>query len=199
MPVLLCIKCKDSAHTPRKALQILPDSCKMVTTIFLRKGTDYERFFAGLLAVCLVGAAFAGCSGSSANYNVNDVASAVETVAKIENPLDITEDDLTYEFGVDMDKVEEFSGQKTGVANTAGTVLVVKASAGSVDDIKAALENYKNGLVSVSENYQNDFPEAYQQVSDGRVVAKGDYAVLAIAAAGVDYTEVDAAIDEALK
>ncbi len=147
-----------------------------------------KRFFAGLLAVCLVGAAFAGCSGSSANYNVNDVASAVETVAKIENPLDITEDDLTYEFGVDMDKVEEFSGQKTGVANTAG-----------VDDIKAALENYKNGLVSVSENYQNDFPEAYQQVSDGRVVAKGDYAVLAIAAAGVDYTEVDAAIDEALK
>ena len=142
-----------------------------------------KRFFAGLLAVCLVGAAFAGCSGSSANYNVNDVASAVETVAKIENPLDITEDDLTYEFGVDMDKVEEFSGQKTG----------------SVDDIKAALENYKNGLVSVSENYQNDFPEAYQQVSDGRVVAKGDYAVLAIAAAGVDYTEVDAAIDEALK
>ena len=80
-----------------------------------------KRFFAGLLAVCLVGAAFAGCSGSSANYNVNDVASAVETVAKIENPLDITEDDLTYEFGVDMDKVEEFSGQKTGVANTAGT------------------------------------------------------------------------------
>ena len=158
-----------------------------------------KRFFAGLLAVCLVGAAFAGCSGSSANYTVNDVASAVETVAKIENPLDITEDDLTYEFGVDMDKVEEFSGQKTGVANTAGTVLVVKASAGSVDDIKAALENYKNGLVSVSENYQNDFPEAYQQVSDGRVVAKGDYAVLAIAAAGVDYTEVDAAIDEALK
>ena len=158
-----------------------------------------KRFFAGLLAVCLVGAAFAGCRGSSANYNVNDVASAVETVAKIENPLDITEDDLTYEFGVDMDKVEEFSGQKTGVANTAGTVLVVKASAGSVDDIKAALENYKNGLVSVSENYQNDFPEAYQQVSDGRVVAKGDYAVLAIAAAGVDYTEVDAAIDEALK
>ena len=100
-----------------------------------------KRFFAGLLAVCLVGAAFAGCSGSSANYNVNDVASAVETVAKIENPLDITEDDLTYEFGVDMDKVEEFSGQKTGVANTAGTVLVVKASAGSVDDIKAIISS----------------------------------------------------------
>lgn len=158
-----------------------------------------KRFFAVLLAVCLVGGALAGCSGSSANYNVNDVASAVETVAKIENPLDITEDDLTYEFGMDMSKIEEFSGQKTGVANTAGTVLVVKAAAGSADDVKTALESYKNGLVSVSENYQSDFPDAYQQVSDGRVVTKGDCVVLAIAAAGVEYTEIDAAIDEALK
>ena len=42
------------------------------------------------------------------------------------------------------------------------------------------------------------FPNRMREI-DGRVVAKGDYAVLAIAAAGVDYTEVDAAIDEALK
>ena len=80
-----------------------------------------KKFATLLAALMVMTAAFAGCSGSSANYKVNDVASAVETVAKIENPLDITEDDLTYEFGVDMDKVEEFSGQKTGVANTAGT------------------------------------------------------------------------------
>ena len=106
-----------------------------------------KRFFAGLLAVCLVGAAFAGCSGSSANYNVNDVASAVETVAKIENPLDITEDDLTYEFGVDMDKVEEFSGQKTGVANTAGEVGVVETSAGGGGGAPAVLGTFKKRLV----------------------------------------------------
>ena len=68
-----------------------------------------KRFFSWFIwQFALWAPRFAGCSGSSANYNVNDVASAVETVAKIENPLDITEDDLTYEFGVDMDKVEEF-------------------------------------------------------------------------------------------
>ncbi len=85
------------------------------------------------------------------------------------------------------------------MANTAGLVLVIKANAGSAQDVKDALEAYKNGLVAVSENYQSDFPEAYKQVSDGRVVMKGDCVVLAIAAAGVDYAEIDTAIDEALK
>lgn len=158
-----------------------------------------KRFGAVLLALCMLGGMLAGCGAGSANYNVADVAAAVETVAKIENPLEISQDDLIYEFSVDMEKVEEFSGQKTGVANTSGTVLVVKAAAGSAEDVKTALENYKNGLISVSENYKSDFPEAYEQVSDGRVVTKGDYVVLAIAAAGVDYADVDAAIDEAMK
>lgn len=163
-----------------------------------------KRLISIVLAACLCGTlafALVGCgSGAgSANYNVGDIAGAVEAVAKIENPLDITEDDLIYEFGVDMGKVAEFSGQKTGVANTAGTVLVVKANAGSADDVKAALEGYKNGLVAVSENYQSDFPEAFRQVSDGRVIGKGDFIVLAIAAAGVEYTDVDTAIDEAFK
>lgn len=160
-----------------------------------------KRSIAILLAVCLFAALLlTGCGdNNSANVNVKDVADAVKAVAKVENPLDITEDDLIYEFGVDMDKVSEFSGQKTGVANTAGLVLVVKANSGSAQDVKDALENYKNGLVAVSENYRSDFPETYQQVSDGRVVMKGDCVVLAIAAEGVEYSEVDTAIDEALK
>ena len=75
-----------------------------------------KRSIAILLAVCLFAALLlTGCSdnNNSANVNVNDVADAVKAVAKVENPLDITEDDLVYEFGVDMDKVAEFSGQKT--------------------------------------------------------------------------------------
>lgn len=161
-----------------------------------------KRLIAVFLAVCLFAALLlTGCgdNNNSANINVNDVADAVKAVAKVENPLEITEDDLVYEFGVDMDKVAEFSGQKTGIANTAGLVLVIKANSGSAQDVKDALETYQNGLVSVSENYRSDFPEAYQQVSDGRVVMKGDCVVLAIAAAGVDYSEIDTAIDEALK
>lgn len=164
-----------------------------------------KRFISALLAVCFccafaaVGLVGCGSDAGSANYNVSDVAGAVEAVAKIENPFEITEDDLYYEFGVDTEKIAEFSGHKTGIANAAGTVLVIKANAGSAQDVKTALENYQSGVVSVSENYKSDFPDAYQQISDGRIVVKGDYVVLAIAAAGVDYTEIDTAIDEAFQ
>lgn len=160
-----------------------------------------KRIAVILLAGCLLCATLTGCGDGAgkANYNVTDIASALEDVASIENPIDITQDDLIYEFGVDMENVAEFSGQKTGVANTAGTVLVIKANAGKASDVKTALENYKNGIVSVSENYQNDFPDAYKQISDGRIITKGDCVILAIAAANVEYTDVDTAIDEALK
>lgn len=160
-----------------------------------------KRVFAILLSVCLLCGVLAGCGNGAgkANYNVTDIANALETVASIENPIDITQDDLIYEFGVDVEQVAEFSGQKTGVANTAGTVLVIQAKAGKASDVKTALDSYKNGLVSVSENYQNDFPDAYRQISDGRVITKGDCVILAIAAANVEYTDVDTAIDEALK
>ena len=159
-----------------------------------------KRMISVLLTISLLAAfLLTGCGDNSANINVNDVADAVKAIAKVENPLEISEDDLIYEFGLDMEKIAEFSGQNTGVANTAGLVLVIKANAGSAQDVKDALEAYKNGLVAVSENYQSDFPEAYKQVSDGRVVMKGDCVVLAIAAAGVDYAEIDTAIDEALK
>lgn len=158
-----------------------------------------KRFFAVILAVCLAGVLFVGCGSSAASYNINDVADAVKAVANVENPLDISDDDLLYDFGMEKENVEEYVGVKTGVANSAGTVLVVKAASGKIDDVKAALENYKNGILAVSENYKTDFPEAYEQVSAGRIVVKGDYAVLAIAAAGVDYADVDTAIENAIK
>ncbi len=166
-----------------------------------RKEAYMKRIAVILLTVALLCLSLTGCGNEAgtANYNVNDIASSVESVAKIENPIDITEDDLVYEFGMAMENVSEFSGQKTGVANAAGTVLVVKAVSGKTDDVKNALESYKNGLVSVSENYQNDFPEAYKQISDGRVVTKGDCVILAIAAADVEYTDIDTCIDEAFK
>ena len=158
-----------------------------------------KRFFAICMALCLVVAAMAGCGQGSANYNVKDIASSLESTAKIENPIDFTEDDLTYEFNIDMAKVDEFAGQNTRTNGASGTVLVVKAKAGGVEDVKAALEAYRDGRIAVYGTYKDDFPDAYAQVSEGRVVTKGDYAVLAIAAAGVSYDDLDKAVDEAFK
>ena len=158
-----------------------------------------KHFFAALFSVCLMGIALVGCSGSSANYNVSDVASSVAAVYNIQNPSDYTADDLTFTVSIPAELYEEFAGQYTTVNGQSGAVLVVKAASGKVDDVKAAMEAYRDGLVAQFETYKEDFPIGYEQNKQGRVVTKGDYAVMALAGADVSYDDVDKAIDEALK
>ena len=158
-----------------------------------------KRFAAFALTLVLCVGLFSGF-GSEANYNVADVASAIEAVAAIDNPTDFTDDDLTLDMSLDMEAaVEEYAGQRTKTNGAPGAVLVVKAKAGQAETVKAALEGYRDGLVAQWENYKDEFPVGYEQTKAGRVVVKGDYVVLAIAGEGVDYAEIDTAISDALK
>ena len=72
-------------------------------------------------------------------------------------------------------------------------------------EVKAALENTKAAIVSSFELY---LPDQYEKAQAGRIVVKGNYAVLVIAGdnevianQGVEeaYKAVDAAIEEAFK
>ena len=158
-----------------------------------------KRFAALVLTLVLCLGLFSAC-GSEANYNVADVAGAIEGVATIDNPTDFTDDDLTLDMSLDMEAtVEEYAGQRTKTNGAPGAVLVVKAKAGQADTVKAALEGYRDGLVAQWENYKDEFPVGYEQTKNGRVVVKGDYVVLAIAGEGVDYAEIDTAISDAQK
>ena len=158
-----------------------------------------KRFAAFALTLVLCLGLFSGC-GSEANYNVADVASAIEAVAAIDNPTDFPDDDLTLDMSLDMEAtVEEYAGQRTKTNGAPGAVLVVKAKAGQAETVKAALEGYRDGLVAQWENYKDEFPVGYEQTKAGRVVVKGDDVVLAIAGEGVDYAEIDTAISDALK
>lgn len=157
-----------------------------------------KRICAVLAAVCLLGFALAGC-GSSAKFDVKAVASKVEAVAAIENPKDFVEDDLVYDMSIAKENVVEFAGQHTLTNGKSGAVLVVHAKSGQISTIKKQLEAYRDGIVATWENYKSDFPAGYEQTKSGRVVVKGDYAVLAIAGEGVDYAAVDKTIDAALK
>lgn len=158
-----------------------------------------KRIFSALLAASLVVCLFAACSGGSANYNVSDVAKAVGDVCKIDNPKEFDDDAVVWEIGLSEEDFEEYAGQRTLTNGQPGTVLVVKAKAGKADTVKAALEKYRDDVLAVSANYKSDFPVGYEQTKNARVVAKGDYVVYAVAGEGVDYADVDTAIDEALK
>ncbi len=68
-----------------------------------------KRFAAFALTLVLCLGLFSGC-GSEANYNVADVASAIEAVAAIDNPTDFTDDDLTLDMSLDMEATVEECG-----------------------------------------------------------------------------------------
>lgn len=161
-----------------------------------------KRILSLVLLAVLTVLPLAACGGngtSAASHNVGDVAKTVGDVCKIENAKEFTEDEMTYDMSLDKSAYEEFAGQRTTTNGMSGAVLVVKAAAGNADTVKTALETYRDGIVAQFENYKADFPVGYEQTKSGRVVAKGDYVVLAIAGEGVDYADVDKAIDEALK
>ena len=158
-----------------------------------------KRIASALLALCLMCLPLAGCSGDgAASYNVTDVAAAVGEVCQIDNPKDFDEDTLVYELGLNAEDIQEFAGQRTLTKGQPGTVVVVHTAEGKAADVQAALENYRDGVLQVNENYQADFPVGYEQTANARIVVKGDYVVYAVAGEGVDYADVDAAIDEAL-
>ncbi|HIW53676.1 MAG TPA: DUF4358 domain-containing protein [Candidatus Ruthenibacterium merdigallinarum] len=157
-----------------------------------------KRIFAVVLSACLALGVLAGCSGSSASYDVNEVASAVAAVCNIDGPADFTQDDMEFMMNLPADSYDEFAGQYTTTNGASGTVLVVHAASGKAADVESALAAYRDGLVAQFETYKDDFPVGYEQNKAGRVVVKGDYVVLALAGADVDYADVDAAIEEAM-
>lgn len=157
-----------------------------------------KRIITLALAGCLVCLLFAACSGGSASYNVSDVASAVSAVCNIQNPKAFDQDTLVYEMGLTAEDIQEFAGERTLTNGQPGTVLVIHTAAGKAPDVQTALENYRDGVLQVNENYKADFPVGYEQTANARIVVKGDYVVYAVAGEGVDYADVDAAIDEAL-
>ena len=93
----------------------------------------------------------------------------------------------------------------TMVNVSADCVVVIEAADGKIHTVKAALENTKQSIVNSFELY---LPDQFEKAKAGRIVVKGNYAVLAIAGdnetiadKGVEeaYKAVDAAIEEAFK
>ena len=91
------------------------------------------------------------------------------------------------------------------VVVSADRVVVIEAAEGKIDAVTAALESFKQSAIAQFELY---LPDQYEKAKAGRIVVKGNYAVLVIAGdnevianQGVEeaYKAVDAAIDEAFK
>ena len=98
--------------------------------------------------------------------------------------------------------IGQFKRGKTTMVNVSSdVVLAVKAKAGQVDAVKAALEARRDAVAASFEMYLAD---QFDKANAGRIITKGDYALLVIGGDTQEVVEYDsedamfAAIDEVL-
>ena len=158
---------------------------------------------AGVLSVGMLTA----CGGKeeTPSYDVNEVLNTITTAVPIAMPGEIPESELEMIMGLSAEDYVNYAGQMCMAMVSADRVVVIEAAEGKIDAVTAALETFKQSAIAQFELY---LPDQYEKAKAGRVVVKGNYAVLVIAGdnevianQGVEeaYKAVDAAIDEAFK
>ena len=152
----------------------------------------------GMLTAC-------GGKEETPSYDVNEVLNTITTAVPIAMPGEIPESELEVIMGLSADDYVNYAGQMCMAMVSADRVVVIEAAEGKIDAVTAALESFKQSAIAQFELY---LPDQYEKAKAGRVVVKGNYAVLVIAGdnevianQGVEeaYKAVDAAIDEAFK
>ncbi|MEG1894872.1 MAG: DUF4358 domain-containing protein [Oscillospiraceae bacterium] len=166
-----------------------------------------KKIIALALALTLSLSVFTACGGNDekATYDVKEVLTKIDAAVPVTMPQDMTEETLTIMMGLDMADVKSYAGKITKVNMSADQIIVIEAQDGKIDVIKAAMEKMRD---SVAKSFELYLPAQFEKATAGRVVIKGNYAVLAIvgddvaiADSGVEkaYEAVDKAIDEAFK
>ena len=174
-----------------------------------------KKFLCLILCVLMACSLLTACGSKTpeseaADLNLTDIVAAVEAVAPVAMAQELSpaiegsDAFMTDLFGLDLATVEDYYGKTTMVNVSSDVVLAVKAAPGQIDAVKAALEARRDAVAASFEMY---LPDQYEKALAGRVVTKGDYALLVIGGdgqrvvdEGVDavYAEIDKAIDTAL-
>ncbi len=158
---------------------------------------------AAVMALSMV--ACGGGEDTSATYDVAEIASTIEATNPIRMAQPIDDDVMSILVGLTSEEYEAYAGVYCPITPGADIILAIQAKEGKIDDVKAALENFKAEKIAANENY---IGAIFEKCKAARVVVKGNYAVLVIAGddivvedEGVEkaYEPVDAAIDEAFK
>ena len=160
-----------------------------------------------IMALALSVSLFTACGGNEteASYDVNEIVTKINEAVPVAMAGDLTEEELTMMVGINAEDMASWAGKYSMANVSADRLIVIEAAEGKVDVVKTALEAYRDNVAAQFELY---LAPQYEKAKAGRIVVKGNYAVLAIAGdnqtivdKGVEeaYKAVDAAIEEAFK
>ena len=153
-----------------------------------------------LMAVSLCAFALAGCGGGSetASYNLDDIVATVEKANPVSNSRDVDDNFIQLDMLLDPENIEEYAGKVSSDQSNSALIVAIKAVEGKASTVEEELNAYKDSI-STGGLYA-EFADKEAMAADARIIAKGDYLVMVVAnTEGADYTEIDTALDEALK
>jgi hypothetical protein len=140
-----------------------------------------------------------------AEYDVNEILTAIDTAVPVSEPTDINEQTLSLLINVNMDNVVAFAGKITQLNQNTDQIIVIQAQPGMANAVAEDLAAWRQANVDLSANYE-EFAGEGIKAENGRIVINGDFVVLVILGDGEDmlangpdafYAEVDAAITAA--
>ena len=153
-----------------------------------------------LMAVSLCAFALAGCGGGSetASYNLDDIVATVEKANPVRNSRDVDDNFIQMDKLLTPEHIEEYAGKVSSDQSNSALIVAIKAVEGKASAVEEELTAYKTSI-STGGLYA-EFADKEAMAADARIIAKGDYLVMVVAnTEGADYTEIDTALDEALK
>ena len=160
-----------------------------------------KKVFSLLLAGALCALALAGCGGgapAAASYNLDDIVAAVETANPVSNPRDVDDNFIQLDMLLTAENIEDYAGKVSNDQGNSALIVAIKAVEGKASAVEEELNAYKTSI-STGGLYA-EFADKEAMAADARIIAKGDYLVMVVAnTEGADYTEIDTALDEALK
>lgn len=134
-------------------------------------------------------------SSAASAYDVNELLTTVSEAAGLGATLAYTQTDLQFQSPLTEEDIANMAGAKSNLFNdNGGVVIVVEAAEGKADAVKSGLEDFRDGILNASENYKEDFPEAYANLEAAKIVVKDNFVVFAASATG-DYDALDAALN----
>ena len=115
---------------------------------------------------------------SESYKSIQDIYAEITEKVALNAPMVLPDEFISNYYGVDVSTLDEYVFSMSEAANSAETVVILKAKdTGSIDDLAASLQTVIDQKRSEMENY---LPDQFQIVDKSSVHVEGNYVYLVI-------------------
>lgn len=132
-----------------------------------------------IIAAIVVGVIFIGKKGSNVNLNLSELETKIDSMDMYGEMASQTIDKeiLNTLFNISENEVEEVVGKMPLMNVQSSMYVVVKATDGNVNNVKAKIEEYGN---KYSEQWERYLPDQYEYVKNRKIGTVGNYVYMII-------------------